>query len=435
MRPTRRMILLTTAATLVALAPVIVAPSLWVLWPVALAWLVLAFGIDIVLAPKRHTAAFRIELPDMLYIGSADRAKVFVELASPRDLPIRLAVDLSDELQPQPELKATMHDGRVELDVALVPRRRGTARVEGIWLRFRGPLGLASGTVRRELDDELSVVPDVQAVRSVALRFSADRDFRAGLKIERFKGEGTEFDSLKEFTQGDDSRTIDWKPSARHNKLLCRQFRAERDHQVMLAVDTGHLMAERLGGIPKLDHALNTALVLSYVCLQHGDRVGFFTFGAKVGLLLQPQGGIRTQLAITRMTSRVRYSDAETNFTLGLTTLGQRVRRRSLIVVLTDFVDTVGAELLLENVDRLSRRHVVVFVALRDPELGQLAGARPVGPVALNRAVMAQNFVQDREVVMKRLRRMGIIPIDAEPSRIGTQLIDSYLGIKRREMI
>ena len=142
-----------------------------------------------------------------------------------------------------------------------------------------------------------------------------------------------------------------------------------------------------------------------------------------------------THHAMTRMSSRVGYSEAETNFTLGLTTLAQRLRRRSLIIVLTDFADTVTAELMLENLTRLSRRHLVVFVALRDPDLDRTATAAPSGSLALNRAVVAQDVIRDRDVVLRRLRRMGVIPLDAEPQQIGSGLINSYLDIKRREMI
>jgi uncharacterized protein (DUF58 family) len=359
-------------------------------------------------------------------------------------VPFELALDTSALLHDAPLVGGRLGGGSKAsgtvdatgtVEVPLVPRRRGTAVVQRAWVRYQGPLGLVEMTVRFPLEREIPVVPDVQPVRQVALRFHIAREFRAGHKVERFKGEGTEFDSLKDFTRDDDHRAIDWKQSARHRKLLARQFRAERNHQVMLAVDTGRLMGETLAGIPKLDHAINAALLLAWICLRTGDRVGLYTFDAKVGLLLEPQGGLRAHPALTKMSGRVAYSDAETNFTLGLTTLAQRVRRRSLIVVLTDFVDTLTAELMLENVDRLARRHLVVFVALRDPSLERTAAAEPASSLALNRAVVAQTFLHEREVVLRRLRRLGILPIDTEPQHLGSRMINSYLEIKRREMI
>ena len=135
------------------------------------------------------------------------------------------------------------------------------------------------------------------------------------------------------------------------------------------------------------------------------------------------------------MASKVDYSDRETNYTLGLTSIAQRLSRRSLIVVLTDFVDTVSAELMVENLDRLSRRHLVIFVALQDPGLAATADRQPATLLDLNRAVVAGGLLRDREVVLKRLRRLGIYPIDADPAAVSPRLINTYLDIKRRERI
>ncbi len=270
------------------------------------------------------------------------------------------------------------------------------------------------------------------------------------MKIERYTGDGSEFDSLREHTAGDDPRAIDWKASAHHGKLVARQHRAERNHQVVLAVDTGYLMCEPLPAssrrpqirdiqppprIPKVDHATAAALLLAYVSQRAGDRVGLFAFGARPGLYVEPQAGPRGFQTLARAASRIDYSESETNFTLALTTLGQRLSRRSLVVVLTDFVDTVTTELMVENLDRLARRHAVVFVALRDPGLAALAGAEPASLLALHRAVVAGDLRRDRELVLERLRRRGIVALDAEPAEVSTRLVNAYLDIKRRERI
>jgi uncharacterized protein (DUF58 family) len=255
------------------------------------------------------------------------------------------------------------------------------------------------------------------------------------LKIERYKGDGTEFEALKEFTTGDDHRAIDWKASARHRSLLTRQFRAERNHQVCLAIDTGHLMSEPIEGVPRLDHAINAALLLAYVCLASGDRVGLFSFDSRPGPGLPPTKGMSTMASLKQLTSTLHYSTDETNFTLGLTTLSQNLRRRSLIILLTDFVDTVTAELMMENIGRLGRRHLIVFVSLRDPFLQAELDRAPTTVESLNRTVVARDFLRAREVVHGRLRTAGIQPLDVIPSQVGPALINRYLDIKRRELI
>jgi uncharacterized protein (DUF58 family) len=139
--------------------------------------------------------------------------------------------------------------------------------------------------------------------------------------------------------------------------------------------------------------------------------------------------------ALTRIAGELVYSTEETNFTLGLTDLASRLRRRSLVVVFTDFVDSVTAELMVENVLRLRRRHLVVFVALRDPTLGELADAEPETLLDVDRAVVAGTLLRERELTLGRLRKAGVFAIDAAPAEVGPQLVNRYLEIKRREMI
>jgi uncharacterized protein (DUF58 family) len=435
MRPTRRAILLAALGLPVALLPVAVHARLWTLWPVYLGLLALAMGADVLWAPRRRAVACSVEMPVTLYIGEESEALLTVRVPSPRPVAVTVAVDLSDRLAPQPPQRGHAAADGAGLRFRLVPTRRGRIVVERAWVRFSGPLGLVDSVARVDLKRQAPVVPNLRPVKAVALRFLNDREFRAGLKIERYKGDGTEFDSLREHAPGDDHRSIDWKASARHKKLVARQFRAERNHQVVIAIDTGHLMCEPLAGIPKVDHAVNAALLLAYVSLRAGDRVGLATFDARLGLFVEPKGRLRGFDVLSQVAAQVDYSDRDTNFTLGLTSIGQRLSRRSLIVVLTDFVDTVSAELMVENLDRLSKRHVVVFVALQDPGLAATAAAVPAGLLELNRAVVAGGLLRDREVVLRRLRRLGIYPIDAAPDAVTSRLINTYLDIKRRERI
>jgi uncharacterized protein (DUF58 family) len=435
MRPTRRAILLAALGLPIALLPVAVHERLWPFWPMYLGLLALALGVDLLWAPRRKSVACSVEMPGTLYIGEEEEAVLTVRLPTARRVPVAVALDLSERLVPQPQLRGRISGGTAELRFRLVPLRRGRAVVERAWVRSPGPLGLIATVAAVDLKRQAPVVPNIRPVKTVAMRLLTDREMRSGLRIERYKGDGTELDSLKEHAPGDDHRSIDWKASARHRKLVSRQFRAERNHQVLIAIDTGRLMCEPLAGIPKVDHAVNAALLLAYISLRAGDRVGLASFDAKPGLFVEPKGGLRGFDVLSQMAAQVDYADRETNFTLGLTALGQRLSRRSLIVVLTDFVDTVSAELMVENLDRLSRRHLVVFVALQDPGLAATADGPPTGLLELNRSVVAGGLLRDREVVLRRLRRMGIYPIDAAPAAVTPRLINTYLDIKRRERI
>lgn len=435
MTPTRRCLALLGAGLAFALLPAFGVAAAWP-WIVA-GW---ALGAAVLVADALFSARaadlrWTLDTPQALYVGETAMATLAWEAPSRRRMPVRATLDLSELMAPQAAAHAFAHAAPVRLAWPLTPSRRGLATVEALWLGWRSPGGLWAHSARLSLDREIPVLPDLPRVRAQAIRFFADRHFRAGLQIERYRGDGSEFDSLKEYLPGDDHRTIDWKATARHRHPIRRHHRAERDHQIVFAIDSGRLMSESVAGASRLDHAINGALLLSYVCLATGDRVGLYSFHSRPGPSLEPVRGVAGLRTLLESTARIQYSEDETNFTLGLTTLVQRLRRRSLVVLLTDFVDTVTAELLVENADRIASRHLLVFLSIRDPMLGDLVRTPPTDMVALGRAVMARQLERDRELVHRRLRRSGVRTIDVAPDAIAPSLIQQYLDIKRRERI
>lgn len=436
MRPSPRCLLLFAAGIPVALLASVVHVGLWALWPAYLAAALLACGVDIVFGLSRRRLVVHAHAPSTLFIGASAPLEVSLGVPpSSRPRTLEMAVDLDEGLVPQPARAVTVPPaGEQRVSIPLVPRRRGTLALHTLWFRWTGPLGLVRRQVRRALGRQVAVVPDVQSVKNAALRFFSAREFLSGLKVERYIGDGTEFESLREYVPGLDHRAMNWKVSARHRKLYCTDFRAERNHQIVVAVDSGHLMCEPIEGLPKLDRAINAALMLGYVCVKTGDRVGWFTFNEKVRAFSEPEGGMNAFRRMQRLTAGIEYSTGETNFTLGLTDLNVRLRRRSLVVVLTDFVDTVTAELMTENLGRLARRHLVLFVTLRDPSLDGIAGQPPDTVSDLHRSVVATEFLRERHLVLRRLRRLGIHCLDAPPAAVSTSLLNRYLEIKRREL-
>ncbi len=437
MVPTPRCLLLFALGLPVAIVPAVADPRLWTLWLAYLGCALLAAGVDAVLGLPAQRLRIEIEAPETLFIGV--RAPLQLRLSATDwgfATTLELLCDLHLDLEPQPpiQLELPAH-GAVDSAVPLVPRRRGIVSVDELWLRWSGPLGLVRRTLRRRLDRSISVLPNVPAVRNAAIQFFGRQAFLSGLKAEHYVGDGSEFESLREYVPGLDHRAMHWKASARHHKLVCRRFRAERNHQIVIAIDTGHLMREPLGGIPKLDHAINAGLLLSYFSLRAGDRVGLFGFDSEVRLFISPEGGMAAFHSIRSRSAELAYSSAETNFTLGLAGLSSRLRRRTLVVLLTDFVDTITADLMLDNLDRLSRRHLVVFVTLRDASLetGMRERFETIGE--LYQSVVTNDFVREREIVLRRLRERGIHCLDAPPESVSSGLINRYLEIKRRELL
>jgi len=435
MRPAPRTLWIVGAGLGLALLPALGLPHAWpallVFW-VALLPVLLADGLA---CPRRSRLRWELETPDALHVGVSRELPLTVHLGGDWQGRVSAFLDTEEPLPPLPLLRASGRHGEARLAWRLQAPRRGTTRLGALWLMLESPLGLWRRAVREPIDRELAILPDVPRIKAEALRFEADREFRLGLKTERYQGEGSEFDSLKEFVRGDDRRTIDWKASARHRRLLARQSRAERNHRVLLSVDTGRLMAEPLAATTRLDHALQSALLLAHACLRTGDHVGLFTFDAQARMLHAPSGGLTTLHHLIAGASRAFASEDETNFTLALTRLGQQLSRRSLVVLFTEFADTVSAELMLENVGRLVRRHVLLFVSIRDPRLDALLRQPPDSLETLSAVAVTQRLLRDRERVHRDLGRLGVHVLDARPEQLTPGLIREYLDIRRRERI
>lgn len=434
-RPTPRAVVLLAAGFPLALLPALVATPLWTVWAAALGGTLALVAADWWLAVAPADVTVRAALPGTLYVGDRDVLRLTVTARTGRTLPVEVLCDLDPTLEAQPPARVEAGPSGAEVDVPLVPRRRGTAEVLSAWLRWTGPFGLLRFTRTQEIRRGVRVLPNVRAVRGAALRFFSSRQFQAGLKVERYVGDGSEFESLREHLPGFDARSLDWKASARHHKLLSREYRAERNHALVVALDTGYLMGEPLGGIPKLDHGINASLLLAYVALKTGDRVGLFAFADRPRFFAEPAGGVASFARLQAQVATLEYSHAETNFTLGLLELTRRLRRRSLVVVATDFVDSVTAELMVESLERMRRGHLVLFVSLRDAQLEALARVEPADVDRLNRAMTAHDLVREREAVLHRLRRAGVHCIDAPPHQVSTRLINRYLDVKRRELV
>jgi uncharacterized protein (DUF58 family) len=204
---------------------------------------------------------------------------------------------------------------------------------------------------------------------------------------------------------------------------------------VIMAFDTGYLMLEPVEGLTRLDHAINAALVLAWVSLQGGDLVGTYGFDAKVRQYIGPQRGISSFPRIQRATAELDYQHQETNFTLGLAELNARLKRRALVILFTDFVDTITAELLIESMQRVANRHLVVFVTQRGSILQRAVDAVPSRFVDVAKAVIAQEFLRDRSIVFERLERLGIHCLDVPSRGLSVALINRYLLIKQRGLI
>ncbi|MDR3513413.1 MAG: DUF58 domain-containing protein [Caulobacteraceae bacterium] len=433
--PTARAIGLAAIGAPIALLVGLTAPGLWLIGP---GWIALVFALvmlDAALGADRARASLSLTAPGALAAGGQGEALVQVAFAAAAPAAVELALEANARIEVEPRRRrARVADRLARTGFRLKPIRRGPGALVRLWARWPGPMGLVWKQKVETLDRPLPVTLNIQAVKDEALKLFT-RDALAGPRLQFDLGGGSEFHALSEFRPGMDRRSIDWKQSARHRQLLAREFHVERNHPIILVVDTGRLMCEPLAGLPKIDHALNAALVLAYVGLKSGDRVGLFAFDAKPHVASGALSGPGAYALIQRLAAGIDYSTAETNFTLGLTQLSGALRRRSLLVVFTDFADTTSAELMLENVGRLMSQHLVLFVVMRDDEMEALTRKAPEDGEDVSRAVVAAALLREREVVIERLRRMGAEILEAPAQQIGAPLLARYLDLKRRDLL
>ncbi len=422
----------------IALVPAWLGASYWPVWAAAVAaWLALLAIDAVALGPSRRPHV-SFDLPGIGAVGT--EVELGVRIDSPpgaraRRIAILPEVDPERIASPEPLVRPIDPGATDDAHLNLSLVRRGEGRLRAVWCRIVGPLGLAAHSTRHDTDESIAIVPDTASVRSTALRLAGTLTTRRSLRIERYTGDGSEFDSLREFVPGIDPRSIDWKASARHRELLYRETRAERDHTVILAIDTGHLMAETVAGLARLDHAIHGALALAWAALRTGDRVGLFAFDSRPRLSLAPTGRMSSFERIRAATAGLVETPDETNYTLGITELSSRLSRRALLVVFTDFVDSTSAELMVENLDRLAKRHLVLFVSLRDPDVVERAKAAPRDSAAVHEAVVARGLLRERDAVLRRLRSAGVRCIDTDPRTFSPRIVERYLDIKRRELV
>lgn len=433
--PTARAIALAALGAPLALLVGVVAPGAWLVGP---GWVVFLFAlvmIDSVLGADRERAELTLTAPGSLAAGKRGEAVAQIVFAAAAAPVVEFALEANARIEVEPLRRRTKTDGRLaRTSFRLHPLRRGAGRLVRLWARWRGPMGLVWKQKIETLDRPLPITLNIKAVKDEAMKLYS-RDPTVGPRVQFDLGGGSEFHALSEFRQGMDRRTIDWKQSARHGLLLAREFHVERNHPIILVVDSGRLMCEPLAGLPKIDHALNAALILAYVALKSGDRVGLFAFDAKPTVSSGALSGPGAFPLLQRLAAGVDYSTAETNFTLALTELAGGLQRRSLLVVFTDFADTTSAELMLENVGRLMSQHLVLFVVMRDEELEALVRAKPKEADDVSRAVVAAALLREREVVIERLRRMGVQILEAAAAQIGPPLLARYLDLKRRDQL
>ncbi len=326
--------------------------------------------------------------------------------------------------------------GRIaEFSYTVTPHRRGSDFFRGTFLRLRCPLGLIERQWKLNTEQPVRIYPNILALREFDLLKQRGKLRQIGIRKSRIRGLGTEFESLRDYTLGDDYRKIDWKATARRNKLVVRQFEQERNQSVILCIDVGRRMLSEVNGVSKLDHVLDSVLMLAHAVAQAGDLVGLLVYSDNVRRYIPPKKG-RSQVGIIIEALHDLVAEpVETDFISAFSYLGTRYKRRSLIVNFTDLDGPDEASSFLTAFHHINRRHLALIARVGDPMLKAMAK----GAIHANEdfyAKAAALFVsEDRKAAGTSLSNADIHHLEAEPQDLASELVSFYFMVKERSLL
>ncbi|HEX6910522.1 MAG TPA: DUF58 domain-containing protein [Longimicrobium sp.] len=415
------------------------APLFFLSAPVALgvdAVLLLLLFLDFGSIPGDEVLTVARKAPARVSLGATAEVELRLDNRAGRRVRVRVTDDLPPILERQgPDVLdlwlPALREERVGYGAKTV--RRGDGVFGDIHLRVAGPLGLAWKQRRVPRADEVRVVPGMLEVTRYRLLGMRNRLREAGFRSVRQRGEGGAFESLREYVRGDDPRNLDWKASARRGGLIVRQYEMERRQNVVLAIDAGRLMTQKVGERERLDYALTAALLLADVAGVHDDAVGLLVFSDQVEAFLPPARKSLTRLS--EALGQVHARMVEPNYPAAFTYLGRQVRRRSLLVLFTDIIDPLASAAVVSQLSRAAERHLPLAVAIRNPDLEAAAALEPVDEAAVYRRAAAEELLQSRAAALAAMQRAGVLVADTRPGDAVPAVVNRYLDVKRRGML
>ncbi len=331
--------------------------------------------------------------------------------------------------------------GQAQTSYQILPRERGDVRVGRLFIRYQSNLAFAQRWAAADISQTVRVLPDLQQARQHALYLIRSRQVEMEKRRRRQRGHGREFESLRDYRQGDDLRDICWTATARRHQLTTRVFEIERSQPVWIVLDAGRLLRaeiqeeRRAFRLSKLDYAVNAALSLAQVATQCGDRVGLLAYGRSIQYNLAAARGPSHLRAIVDCLAQVHGEASEADHSRAARVLLTEQSRRSLVVWITDFAETPTTPEVIEYAMQMTQRHLVVFCAINQPDLTALAETMPQTAQEMYRHAAALEIAQRRDMLLRGLRQRGVFAFELVPGLLASALVNQYLDIKERNLL
>ena len=373
------------------------------------------------------------------------RSKVSVELHNFGRRPVfaRVTDETSRALRREPPtVELAVPAGiSASAEYEILPAQRGDLPIGKFFVRYQSALRLAERWAVAETSASVRVLPNLEQAKQQTLYLIRTRQVAMERRRRRLRGLGREFESLREYRPGDEFRNISWTATARRSKLITRVFQVERSQTVWIVLDAGRLLREQIvrGGaslrLSKLDYAVDAALALAQVAMHSGDRVGLLAYGREIQQNRNAGRGASHLHSIVESLALVHPEPYEADHGRAAHALLSEQHRRSLIVWITDLAETAGTPDVVEYALQMTRRHLVLFAAVGQPDLNERVAQRPESEEDMFRYIAAIEIVQRRELLLRRLRQQGVLAMELMPGALAASLVNQYLDIKDRSLI
>ena len=411
-----------------------------------LRWVTLAYDLGLIAAAifdswnSKLPAKVQIErhFGGRFAVGAETEVRIEVANHTARD--INLLV--KDEYPPQMKL-AGSREARLNIEAqtsaalvyGLTPPKRGRFEFGLIAVRYLSRWRLAWRQDRFGEVSAVKVYPNMRRAREAELKALGARSFVAARRKSQWRGEGRDFESLRDYVRGDEMRHISWTATARRGKLVTRQYQMERDQTILIALDAGRLMTARIENETKLDSAVHAALALMSAAARAGDNAGLLVFGRRIKAYLPPTRGAEHLDAALEALHAIEPEMIEPSYSRAFEYISANSRRRSLVVVLTDLVDEEGSRELLTSLKLLRPRHLPLVVTIADRDLKAVVRESPENEREMFTQSVAEEIMHLREAALRLVESQGGLALDVTAAVLAPKLLETYLRVKERGML
>lgn len=378
------------------------------------------------------------EIAGRFHIGAETEVRVRVVNDSPRTLRVRVKDEYPPEMRLAGEREAFVRvEGQTTaaLVYRLTPLKRGRFTFGRIAVRHVSRLGLAWCQTRAGEAEAVKVYPNVRRAREAELKALGERSFVTARRRASWRGEGRDFESLREYVPGDEMRHVSWSATARRGKLTTRQYQIERDQTILIALDAGRLMTARVEGETKFDAGVHAALALMSAAARAGDHAGLMVFARRVSAYVPPGRGREQIDAVIEALYDVEPEMVEPSYARALEFAAANCKRRALVVVLTDLVDEEGSRELLSSLQLLRPRHLPLVVTIADRDLRAAVRDAPANARELFTQSVAEEIMHQREAALRRVESRGGLALDVTTAALTPSLLETYMRVKERGLL